>query len=175
MFISVSMTFDANQTMAGVWPNLRLFAVTTGWAADEQADFPPPYNKTTEAGACGIFVPNSKQRCLTWQTATQPTVIGAFSATCFYTAINLAKRLPADAIFGLVHSSFVGTDMQTWSPPEAIAECKLPPSAAPLRDPIPTGFSSLWNAMIHPIVHFGIRGVLWCVLMRPRPPPQLWP
>ena len=181
MFLPVSGTFAANETMASSWPNIRLFAVTTGWAAEEQADFPPPYNRTTGVGSCGAYQPNNKQRCLTWQPATLPTVIGAFSATCFYTAINLAARLPPDSVFGLVHSSYVGTDMQTWSPPEAIAACKLPPadaqggSIAPSEEyggpgptPIPTNFSSLWNAMIHPIVHYGIRGVLWNQVRRVR-------
>jgi len=165
MFLPVAATFAANETMAGAWPNIRLFAVTTGWAFSEQADFPPPYNRTTEVGACGMYQEKNEQLCLTWQRATRPTIIGGFSATCFYTAINIAARLPPGAVLGLVHSSYVGTDMQTWSPPEALAACSIPPPAAPQLEggptPIPTNYSSLWNAMIHPIVRFGIRGVLW--------------
>lgn len=163
MFLPVSATFAANETMAGSWPNILLFAVTTGWAFSEQVDFPPPYNTTTEVGACGPYQRGNAQRCLTWQAAVQPTVIGGFSATCFYTAINLVKRLPVGSVLGLIHSSYVGTDMQTWSPPEALAACKIPPPVAATGKPtpIPTNSSSLWNAMIHPIVRFGIRGVAW--------------
>lgn len=163
MFLPVISTFDGNATMAGSWPNIRLFAVTTGWASSEQDDFPPPYNTTTEVGSCGPYQRYNAQRCLTWQAATSPTIIGGFSAVCFYTAISLAKQLPPDTIFGLLHAAYVGTDMQTWSPPEALAKCIIPPpnllTGGPT--PIPTNNSVLWNAMIHPIVRFGLRGVLW--------------
>ena len=41
MFLSVSATFDANTTMAGSYPNIRLFAVTTANASTPQSDFVP--------------------------------------------------------------------------------------------------------------------------------------
>ncbi len=168
MALPVIGTFDGNATMAGAYPDIRLFAVTTGWAFSEQAGFPPPYNTSTEVGGCGPYQRYNAQRCLAWQPATQPTIIGGFSAVCFYAALALraSRGLPAGTVLGLIHASYVGTDMQTWSPPEALAACVLPPPAAAPRlgggpTPIPTNFSSLWNAMIHPIVRFGIRGVLW--------------
>ena len=172
MALPVSATFDANATMARAFPNIRLFEVTTGWASREQADFPPPYNKTTEVGGCGPYIQHSRLACNTWQAAVEPSIVGSASAVCFFTATHLADALPAGTVFGLVHASYVGTDMQTWTPPEAIAQCAgVPPPPSPTPLPsyppgghpaiIPSGYSSLWNGMIHPIVGFGIRGVLW--------------
>ena len=162
MFLPVEGTFDGNATMAQEFPNIRLFAVTTGTAPTPASTFPRFYN--TDFGACGPWMRANEQVCLEWQPAVRPTIIGSFSATCLYTAIHLALALPPGTRFGLIHASYVGTAMNTWSPPEALAMCPAAGQGGPAlggRTPIPTQNSSLFNGMIHPIIGYGLRGVLW--------------
>lgn len=172
---NVYASFDANETMAGSYPNLRLFSVAEGGSETPQRDLPLPATSGPNRTICtfGQYpVPNSQQVCNSWQVADSPTVIGAFSAACFYAALSLSQQLTGGRVLGLVHSSVSGTAMHQWAPPEALAACDAePPRAEGARDavdfPMPPGItyfagnSSLFNAMINPISRFAIRGVWW--------------
>jgi len=177
---NVYASFDANETMAGSYPNLRLFAVAEGGAETPQRDLPLPATTGPNRTICtfGQFlVPDSQQVCNSWQKADSPTVIGAFSAACFYAALSLSQQLTGGRVLGLVHSSVSGTAMHYWAPPEALAACAAAPPRAeggavgvvgarnaadfPMPPSIIYANSSLFNAMINPISRFAIRGVWW--------------
>ena len=174
---NVYASFGANDTMAGSYPFMRLFSVAEGGADAPQPDV-PYYNRSDPNAAhwCTFNqypVPNSKQVCNTWQFATEPTVIGAFSAACFYAGLALSQQLTGGRVLGLIHSSVSGTSMAQWSPPEALAACDAlhaeaaAVAAAAAPSPLPpaglaaSGNSSLFNAMINPISRYAIRGVWW--------------
>ena len=185
MVENVYASFGANDTMNGVYPFLRLFSVAEGGATAPQRDLPVYNRSDPNASHWCTFnqfpVPDSKQVCNTWQMATEPTVIGAFSAACFYTGLSLAQQLTGGRVLGLIHSSVSGTPMRQWAPPEALAACdaaaasagdsaaaaaaaSVVASAAELRPRhgnFPPDNSSLFNAMINPISRFAIRAVIW--------------
>jgi hypothetical protein len=174
---SVAAVFEANETMAGSWPFIRLFSVVEAGATSPQRDLAPFVSHSATPCSFPQFpVPNSKQVCNAWQAATEPTVIGAFSAHCFYTALELSKQLTGSRVLGMIHASVSGTPMKLWMPEAALASCDAargsgePPNAAAaaaaaaarLAAPtFPPGNSTLFNAMIAPISRFAIRGVVW--------------
>ena len=181
---NVYASFGANETMAQTYPFMRLFSVAEGGAVTPQGDL-PVYNRSDPNAAhwCTFNqwpVPDSKQECNVWQTADEPTVIGAFSAACFYAGLSLSQQLTGGRVLGLIHSSVSGTPMRQWAPPEALAACDAAPAAggdvqaaraaaelsaaaavaAPPRA-FPPDNSTLFNAMINPISRFAIRGAWW--------------
>ena len=167
---NVYASFGAASAMAGVYPQLRLFSVAEGGSSTPSRDLPVYNRSDPNASHWCTFnqypVPNSKQECNEWQLANEPTVIGAFSAACFYAGLELSKQLTGGRVLGLIHSSVSGTPMELWAPPEALQKCASLPSgppttAAPLPVAIPPGNSTLFNAMIHPISRYAIRGVWW--------------
>ena len=167
---NVYASFEANATMAGTYPLLRLFAVAEGGALSPQRDV-PAFNRSDPSAShwCSFNqapVPNSKQVCNAWQVADEPTVIGAFSAACFYSALELSRQLTGGRVLGLIHASVSSTPMELWAPPEALQKCAGQPAAGPpdlsqAPRAIPPGNSTLFNAMIAPISRFAIRGVWW--------------
>ena len=172
---NVYASFGANETMAGSYPFMRLFSVAEGGAVTPQPDVPVFNRSDPNASHWCTFgqwpVPDSKQVCNSWQLAVEPTVIGAFSAACFYAGLALSQQLTGGRVLGLIHSSVSGTPMKQWAPPEALAACDaVHDEAAAARPPThelaaPAGFppnnSSLFNAMIAPISRYAIRGVWW--------------
>ncbi|HVI44342.1 MAG TPA: sialate O-acetylesterase [Chitinophaga sp.] len=99
-----------------------------------------------------------------WQTGT-PENVGGFTAVGYFFARELYNRLHVP--IGLIHTSWGGTQIEPWTSGEAftgndefkeIAEKQLGyDSARGLR----TCPSALYNAMIHPLLPYGIKGVIW--------------
>ena len=97
-----------------------------------------------------------------WDMANPQTVHG-FSATAYFFGRYLQKQLGVPV--GLVTSSWGGTMVQPWMNDEACQEFEfyktmkrdsvLPRTGAPKT---PT---TLFNAMINPMVGYGIRGAIW--------------
>jgi len=152
-----------------MWPNIRLFSVITLNASEPQRDLPQYVNRTATRCTWGWVngsTPEQQMVCQTWQVAA-PGVTDFFSAECFYTAVQLVQDgvIPPGRTIGLIQSAYSGTAMETWTPPEAFAGCPVKTwgAAWPLRLPsdIPSASSCLWNAMIAPIVGYGIRAALW--------------
>ena len=52
---------------------------------------------------------------------------------------------------GLIDSTYGGTELEKWSPPDALRKCGLIESDAGV----------LWNSMIHPLLQMTIKGVIW--------------
>ncbi|KAK7478874.1 hypothetical protein BaRGS_00029855 [Batillaria attramentaria] len=80
-----------------------------------------------------------------------------FSAVCFLFAESLQPHL--NYPLGLVESSWGGTTIEAWSPPEALSDCPTvhyDPSTCCPHDPL-----VLWNGMIYPLREMTIYGALW--------------
>lgn len=95
-----------------------------------------------------------------WQRASSETTPD-FSATAYYFGRYLQRILNVPV--GLIHASWGGSRIEAWMSKEAISKfpsIKLPTEnqekrVAPLRPTV------IYNAMIHPLVGYKIKGVIW--------------
>jgi sialate O-acetylesterase len=97
-----------------------------------------------------------------WDMAN-PETVHAFSATAYYFGRMLHNSL--NVPIGLITSSWGGTMIQPWMNDEACMEFEfyktikqdtiLPAAGAPKKPTV------LFNAMINPMVGYGIRGAIW--------------
>jgi sialate O-acetylesterase len=91
----------------------------------------------------------------------EPENVSEFSATAYYFGLMLNKVLKVPV--GLINTSWGGTRIEPWISEEGIRKfdfVKLPDKnqQGTLSPQTPT---VLYNAMINPIVGFGIRGAIW--------------
>jgi len=118
-------------------PNIRLFSVKRATSLDPLDDF---------TGA--------------WQLC-EPENVANFSATAYYFGLTLNKVL--NVPIGLINTSWGGTRIEPW-----ISEmgCKnfdwvKLPEKKPVENLSPQTPTVLFNAMVNPIVGYGIRGAIW--------------
>jgi sialate O-acetylesterase len=97
-----------------------------------------------------------------WQTCN-PDTVRNFSAVAYHFGRQLRKSLGLHV--GLIHSSYGGSIIQAWT---AAPYIKSDPESSRYLGNLPewaqgsqNGFSLLYNAMIAPIVPYGMRGVIW--------------
>ncbi len=99
-----------------------------------------------------------------WQVCS-PKSAADFSAVAYFFARNIQARLGVPV--GLIQSAYSGTPAESWVSGPSLRKMRDYDSlvtvissvpGAPQNSHIPT---VLFNAMIHPIVPYGIRGVLW--------------
>lgn len=97
-----------------------------------------------------------------------PGNVGGFSAVAYHFGQHLQKSVPGNVPVGLIHTSWGGTPAQAWASAEALAavpELKYYADAAKAaKDKQPVGPhtpASLYNAMIHPLLPFAIKGAIW--------------
>ena len=94
-----------------------------------------------------------------WAEAT-PSSVRDFSATAYFFGKKLHSLL--NIPIGLIHTSWGGSSVEAWMDKETLSEYKsieLPqklPKGAPQRTP-----TLLYNAMINPLVGYGIKGAIW--------------
>ena len=89
---------------------------------------------------------------LTWSRATAPGAVGGgnwttFSAVCWLFGRTLHDALGGAVPVGLLSVNWGGTDIQTWSSPDALAACQPNPNR---NAPGVNANSSLWNARMAP-------------------------
>jgi sialate O-acetylesterase len=133
-------------------PNLRLFTVKKRTAAtpiDDQTDL---------------------KHFTTW-VESSPDTVGGFSAVAYHFGQKLQKEL--DVPVGLIHTSWGGTPAQAWTSLEALdaepslkyyadaARTALKVFESDKKAPSQNSPSALFNAMIHPLLNFKVRGAIW--------------
>jgi sialate O-acetylesterase len=120
-------------------PNLRLFNVGMSISATPSADFKGK-----------------------WDMA-DPETTPAFSATAYFFGRLVQKNLKVPV--GLIVASWGGTTIQPWMNDEACQEFEFYKTIkrdTPLpKLPAPKIPSIAFNAMVNPMVGYGIRGVIW--------------
>ena len=164
MEMGVTVARDAQAEVAAAdHPNLRLLMVPNRWSPEPQADM----------GG-------------TWRVCSPKTVAedGGFSAAAYYFGRELQRHLGVPV--GLIDASWGGTCIETWTPPEGFAAVPVlkaeyarvlldhPLAAAPRQPPEPSPkaqvqwdsagvekATALYNAMIHPLRPFALRGAIW--------------
>ena len=148
---SVNASYDADKVKAAATnPKIRLLTV----------------NKRTSA------TPLSDQDDLkhfTAWTECSPENVRTFSAVAYHFGNHLQKNLPGDVPVGLIHTSWGGTPAEAWTSIEAleaVPELKYyvenAKKAAGGKQPVgPNTPASLYNAMIHPLLPFAIKGAIW--------------
>jgi len=128
---------SAEAIALGANPDIRLFTVKQAGNPEPQGDF---------SGA--------------WKTA-DPESVSEFSATAYFFGLILHKALHLPV--GLINASWGGTRIEPW-----ISEsgCKrfdwvALPDKKPVEKFSPQTPTVLFNAMIHPMVGYGMRGAIW--------------
>ena len=100
-----------------------------------------------------------------WQVCS-PASVPEFSATAYFFGRELAESLGVPV--GLIHSSWGGTDIEPWIEggclrmiPEFVAKADEVQATEAGVKVSPHSCTALYNAMIAPIVPYGIRGAIW--------------
>ena len=112
------------------------------------------------------FTPRDRFESYGWFPC-EPVHIKNFSAVAYFFGRELHKKL--DVPIGLIGTNYGGTPMEAWTSREALASRPAFAEAAKLAatalDRLPKKAknhpSGLFNAMVNPLVPYGIRGVIW--------------
>lgn len=118
-------------------PNLRLFTV-------ERKGAKTPLKKIDKYRA--------------WEEAG-PQNIADFSAVAYHYASQLQEVL--DVPVGVIHSSWGGSIVEAWMSKEVLSKYKEVNLDSANLDRANREETTLFNAMIHPLVNYTIKGVLW--------------
>ncbi len=103
-----------------------------------------------------------------WQVAS-PETVGDFTAVGYFFARYLQKQLGVP--IGLIGSNWGGTRIEPWTTPDGFRSVPALEETAKNLDQYPEKNEQgninhqsplgLYNGMIHPLVPYGIRGVIW--------------
>ena len=100
---------------------------------------------------------------MTWTACSGDALLKTkFSAAAYYFGHDLQGELRVPV--GLIHSSFGGTRIEAWMPPEAFASDPLLRDLATVRYPAwvkGVQATDLFESMVAPFVPFALRGFLW--------------
>lgn len=132
-------TFGANKAIAhAANPNLRLFTAKRKGAKTPLADL---------------------EEYTGWEQA-HPGNVRSFSAIAYFFGQQLQEIL--DVPVGMIHTSWGGSSVQAWISKEAISDYQQVDldelDISKTTNRIPT---ALYNAMIHPLIPYTIKGALW--------------
>lgn len=97
-----------------------------------------------------------------WEVCT-PESMRNFSAVAYFFARKLREKL-GEVPVGLIVSAWGGTPAEVWVPSETIENSAVLLSAANKLETViwgPVEPARAYNAMIHPLVGFGLAGTLW--------------
>lgn len=131
-------------------PNLRLFTVNKRTATSPLTD------------------QDDLKHFSKWSICS-PETVGNFSAVAYHFGNHLQRNLPGNPPIGLIHTSWGGTPAEAWTSIEALASEPMlnhyvenAKKAAAGKQPVgPFTPASLYNAMIHPLLPFPIKGAIW--------------
>ncbi len=103
-----------------------------------------------------------------WQVCS-PQTVGGFSAVAYYFARDLHAKLGVPV--GIISTSWGGTPAQAWTSAEGFEgypelkgyadQLKAAAEKPPEKGPGPHFPGALYNAMIAPVVPYGMKGVIW--------------
>lgn len=103
-----------------------------------------------------------------WQECS-PETVGGFSAVAYYFARDLHAKLGVPV--GIISTSWGGTFAQAWTSPDGFEgqpelkgyadQLKAAAEKPPEKGPAQHFPSVLYNAMIAPVVPYGMKGVIW--------------
>ncbi len=104
-----------------------------------------------------------------WRLTT-PETVGSFTAVGYFFAREIQKDL--DVPIGLIGDNWGGTRIEPWIPPVGFKQVpalkadfadKLAdlPARVPGKAPSSGSPMAIYNAMVHPVVPYAIRGALW--------------
>lgn len=96
-----------------------------------------------------------------WVICT-PETMNHFSAVLYFFGRELHRELKVPV--GLISSAWGGTPIEIWMDADRVAGDRLLHQNAALLEPVPWGPikpGSAYNAMIHPLIPFRIKGALW--------------
>lgn len=107
-----------------------------------------------------LLKPAEDSKPSTWKKAN-PQDVANFSATAYFFGRRLRQVL--DVPIGLIHSSYGGSNIEAWMDAAWLADMEgveIPQQEEGLKDKNrqPT---MLYNGMIHPLVGYGIKGMIW--------------
>lgn len=139
---SINASWDADRYKAAAKnPQLRLFTVRKTSAAEP------------------ISAGGDLKHLLGWKEVS-PESVGGFSAVGYHFGSLLTKELKVPV--GLINTSWGGTSCQAWTSREALRAADLGFYADQKPVPGQPGAGSvLFNAMIHPLLKFPIKGAIW--------------
>lgn len=95
-----------------------------------------------------------------WKVARPETVSG-FSATAYYFGRLLSEMLQVPV--GLINDSYGGSSIEAWMSPallQSFPEIKIPAKGDSIKEVSRTP-TTLYNAMLYPVMGYGIRGAIW--------------
>ncbi|XP_067674175.1 sialate O-acetylesterase-like [Haliotis asinina] len=149
MQFSLNMAFNSTYLIddADNYPNVRLFTSMLKASIKPEVDF------------LGVLQD--------WAVASRTSVGGNtwqyFSALCYLYGKQLYSTLKYP--IGLVATSYGGTIDEAWSSPDALDKCysknEIPATIYKGDGVDPSTFSSLWNAMVYPLLNMTIYGTIW--------------
>jgi sialate O-acetylesterase len=94
-----------------------------------------------------------------WQECG-PQTVGDFSAVAYFFGRDLEKQLKVPV--GIISTNYGGTPAEAWTSHGSLeAEPALKTLAANPATDKPNSPSGLYNAMIHPLLPYAIRGAIW--------------
>jgi len=99
---------------------------------------------------------------LTGWVESDPSTVGPFSAVAYHFGRKLRQELGVPV--GLIHTSWGGTPAQAWTSIEAlqaVPSLKYYAEAATTAKLGPNTPGALYNAMIHPLLKFRVKGAIW--------------
>jgi len=95
-----------------------------------------------------------------WKLAS-PETVANFSATGYYFGQLISQML--NVPIGLINDSYGGSSIEAWMAPEdlsAFPEVKIPKPTDTIKEVSRTP-TTLYNGMLHPVIGYGIKGVIW--------------
>lgn len=107
-----------------------------------------------------LLKPADDSKPSSWKKAA-PGTVDNFSATAFLFGKRLREILKVPV--GLVHSSYGGSNIEAWMDAAWLADMEdieIPKKEEGLKDKNRVA-TMLYNGMIHPIVGYGIKGMIW--------------
>ena len=104
--------------------------------------------------------PQENSKPSEWKEAN-PESVSNFSATAYFFGKLLNEIL--NVPIGLINASYGGSPVEAWMSAHSLqsfSEIKIPARSDSIQAPnrTPTG---LYNGMLHPVIGYGIKGVIW--------------